>query len=128
MSIQDLLVKSSEVGQAAMEKILKPYVQFVDNGEVAFNGAFFDLNADQKVGIALVAKDAWRYIEGKESFANGMKNDELEKATLLPGNTVRPCVKKLRDKSLIRTEKDIHYPTTKLVLTLQSKLTGKDSK
>lgn len=125
MGIQDLLVKSSELGEAAIEKILKPYVHFVDNGEISFDGGFFELKADDKIGIALIAKDSWRYIDGKESFAGGMKNEELEKTTLLPGNTVRPTVKKLRDKMLIRTEKDLHYPTAKLVLALQQKLQKK---
>lgn len=125
MGIQDLLVKSSELGEAAIEKLLKPYVRFVDNGEISFDGSFFELKADDKIGIALIAKDSWRYIEGKENFAGGMKNDELEKTTLLPGNTVRPNVKKLRDKMLIRTEKDVHYPTAKLILVLQQKLQKK---
>lgn len=125
MSIQDLVVKSSEIGEAAMEKILKPYVQFVDNGEIAFNGPFFDLKSEEKIGVALVAKDSWRYIPGKESLSGGMKNEELEKVTLLAGNTVRPSVKTLRDKGLIRTEKGIHYPTAKLVLSLHAKFSGK---
>lgn len=125
MSIRELMVKSSEIGEEAMEKILKPYVRFVDNGEIAFNGPFFALSADDKIGIALVAKDSWRYIPGKENLAGGMKNVELEKATLLPGNTVRPTVKKSRDKGLIKTEKDIHYPTAKLIFSLQSKTASK---
>lgn len=125
MSIQDLLVKSSEIGEAAMEKILKPYVQFVDNGEISFNALFFALRADDKIGVALVAKDSWRYITGKESLAGGTKNEELEKMTLLQGNTLRPMVKKLRDKGLIRTEKSVHYPTAKLILALHAKFSGK---
>lgn len=125
MSIQDLLVKSSDVGEAAMEKILKPYVQFVDNGEISFNGPFFDLRADEKIGVALIAKDSWKYILEKENLSGGMKNEELEKITLLPGNTVRPAVKNLRDKGLIRTEKSIHYPTAKLVLSLHAKFSSK---
>ena len=125
MSIQDLVVKSSEIGETALEKILKPYVQLVDNGEISFNGSFFDLNADDKIGVALVAKDAWKYIPGKENLAGGVKNEELEKLTLLPGNTVRPVVKRLRDKGLIRTEKAVHYPTAKLVIALHARLSEK---
>jgi hypothetical protein len=119
------MVKSSEMGEEAMEKILKPYVRFVDNGEIAFDGSFFALTADDKIGIALIAKDSWRYISGKEHLAGGMKNAELEKVTLLPGNTVRPTVKRLRDKGLIKTEKDSHYPTAKLIFSLQGKSGGK---
>ena len=125
MSIKDLLVKSSDIGEEAMEKILKPYVRFVDNGELAFDAPFFLLKAEEKIGIALIAKDSWRYIPGKENLAGGMKNTELEKATLLPGNTVRPRVKDLRDRGLIKTEKEAHYPTAKLVFTLQRKFAGK---
>ena len=125
MSIQDLLVKSSEIGEIAMEKILKPYVQFVDNGEISFKSTFYELKADDKISIALIAKDSWRFIEGKENHAGGMKNEELEKLTLLPGNTVRPVIKRLRDRSLIRTEKSIHYPTAKLVIALSRKLVSK---
>lgn len=122
MGIQDLLVKSSELGEAAIELILKPYVRFVDNGEISFEGNFFKLGAEEKISIALIAKDSWRYIPGKENFAGGMKNEELEKTTLLTGNTVRPNVKKLRDKMLIKTEKDIHYPTAKLIIVMQQKI------
>ncbi len=125
MSIQNLLVKSSDIGETAMEKILKPYMQFVDNGEISFNGSFFDLGANERIGVALLAKDAWRYIPGKENLAGGMKNEELEKLTLLRGNTVRPIVKGLRDKGLVRTDKAIHYPTAKLVIALHAKLSGK---
>jgi hypothetical protein len=125
MTIQDLLVKSSEVGEMATEKILKPYVQFVDNGEISFNGPFFDLKADEKIGIALIAKDSWKYIPGKESLSGGMKNEELERITMLQGNTVRPVVKSLRDKGLIRTEKSVHHPTAKLILSLNTKLSSK---
>lgn len=125
MPIQDLLVKSSEIGEATMEKILKPYVQYVDNGEISFTPAFFELKSDDKIGIALVAKDGWRFIAGKENYAGGMKNEELEKFTILPGNTVRPAIKRLRDKNLIRTEKGVHFPTVKLVIILNTKLTPK---
>lgn len=119
------MVKKSELGEEAMEKILQPYVRFVDNGEIAMDGPFFSLNADEKIGIALIAKDSWRYIPGKEELAGGMKNAELEKITLLPGNTVRPSVKKMRDKGLIKTEKDFHYPTAKLIFSFKEKVVGK---
>jgi hypothetical protein len=126
MAIKDLVVKKSEMGEEAIEKILKPYVRFVDNGEIALDGPFFSLKADEKIGIALLAKDSWRYIPGKEEFAGGMKNADLEKITLLPGNTVRPTVKQLRDKGFIKTEKDIHYPTAKLIFAFRAKSAGKN--
>jgi len=122
MSISDLIVKESEVGEAAVEKLLKPYVQLVDNGEISFNGAFFDLKADEKIAVALIAKSSWRFVKGKESYAGGMKNEELEKVTALPGNTVRPKIKELRDKLLIRTDSGIHSPTAKLTITYSKKL------
>lgn len=125
MSIQDLVVKSAELGEAAVEQILKPYVRFVDNGEISFDAPFFDLKSDDKISITLIAKDSWRYIPGKESFAGGMKNEEIEKTTLLPGNTVRPVVKRLRDKMLITTEKGVHRSTAKLILAMQKKLQKK---
>lgn len=125
MAIQDLVVKSSELGEAAVEQILKPYVRFVDNGEISFDTPFFALKSGDKVSIALIAKDSWRYIPGKESFAGGMRNEEIEKTTLLPGNTVRPVVKLFRDKLMITTEKGVHRPTAKLILVMQKKLQKK---
>jgi hypothetical protein len=121
MAIKDLVVKSNEVGEEATEKIILPYVNYTDKGELIFNEAFYALSADEKISIALVAKEGWRYVPENEKLAGGMKNEEIEKVTFLPGNTVRPTVKKLRDESKIKTEKGVHSPTTKLIMSLLRK-------
>lgn len=126
MAIKDLLVKTSEIGEIAAEDIIKPYVNFTENGEIVFSEHYWNLKSEEKIAVALVAKDSWRFIDGKENLASGMSNEELGKATLLTGNTVRPVVKSLRDSGLIKTEKSIHYPTAKLVLNYRKRLSIKN--
>ncbi len=127
MAIKDLIIKASDVGEAAMEKVLRPYIRFTESGEISPEDAFWELKSDKKIAVALIAADCRRFIGNGNDFIGGMKNDEIERTAQLPGNTVRPLIKKFRDQGLVRTEKGLHYSTPKLVYWYQ-KLESKTQK
>ena len=103
-----------------MEKVLRPYIRFTQNGEINPEDAFWELKSDKKIAVALIAANCQRFIdEDKKNLIGGMKNVEIERTTQILGNTVRPLIKKFRDQGLIRTEKKVHYSTPKLVYWYQ---------
>lgn len=119
MPIKDLIIKNSDVGEAAMEKVLRPYIRFMESGEISPEDTFWELRSDKKIAVTLIAADCRRFLENNKGLTGAMTNSEIERTAQLPGNTVRPLIKKLRDQGLVRSERGFHYSTPKLVYWYQ---------
>ncbi len=118
MSLQNLLVKQAEVEEDVVERVVAQYVKYSDVGKILLGDHFGKLANTKKVAVYLVAKQGWKFIPGKEELAKGADNAELERELKLPGNTLRPVVKNLRDRGFVTSINAVHYPTEQLILHL----------
>lgn len=103
MPLKDLVAKKSEVAEAVIEAIVSKYVRYyTDTMEIGFTPEGVALSGENKVLVYLVALLGWRYVIDEVPEVT-TKPADLEKAVGIPGGTLRPFLKKLKDAHLIAT-------------------------
>lgn len=108
MPLKSLVAKKSEIAESAIEAIVTPYVRYyVESFEIGFTPEFSNLSNDRKILVYLVAVQGWQYV-ADDAPAVKTKPADLEKSVGIPGGTLRPTLKTLRERHLI-AEKDGAY-------------------
>jgi hypothetical protein len=101
MPLKDLIAKKSEIAEAVIEAIVSKYVRYyTDTSEIGFTPEGAALSGENKVLVYLVALLGWQYVAGEVPEVP-TKPADLEKALGIPGGTLRPFLKKLKDAHLI---------------------------
>ena len=101
MALKDLIVGSGTVTEEAIEKIISPYVKYeVDPPAVVVTPAGYALGNAEKVVVYLVAGLGWRYVVDDPPRISTRPAD-LEHALGIPGGTLRPVLKKLKDNHIL---------------------------
>lgn len=101
MALKDLVAKKSEIAESVIEGIVSKYVRYyTDTLEIGFTPDGAALSGEKKVLVYLVAIMGWRYVTDKPP-AILTKPADLEKALGIPGGTLRPMLKSLKDSHLI---------------------------
>lgn len=106
MPLKDLVAKKSEIAESVIETIVSKHVRYYSDAlEIGFTPEGAALSGENKVLVYLVALLGWRYVL-EESPAVSTKPADLEKALGIPGGTLRPFLKKLKDAHLIASGDD----------------------
>lgn len=106
MALKDLVAKKSEIAKSVIEAIVSKYVRYYsDTLEIGFTPEGAELSGENKVLVYLVAVLGWQYVVDKPP-ALSTKPADLEKALGIPGGTLRPSLKSLKDGHLIATNED----------------------
>lgn len=102
--LDQIFVKTEQVEgeqRALLAQLIFPYASInPDTGDVHLKATSDDLNAKQKILIYLLCRLALS-TRSNTTFSTTVSPIEIEKATLLPGGTVRPGLMDLVKKKVV---------------------------
>ena len=103
MALRDLVAQSSVMAEEAIEKIVKDYVRYdPEAGDIAFTPEFAALGNKSKILVYLVALLGWSFVT-EESVVTSTKPSDIDHKLGIPGGSLRPLLKDLKDRHLIST-------------------------
>nr|CAD6615034.1 hypothetical protein RTCK_02749 [Rhizobium sp. TCK] len=101
MALKDLVADRSKLTEEAIERIISDYIRYdPERFEVVLTPRGTGLGNDQKVLVILVALLGWKYVIDYEHEIDA-RPTTLEALTGIPGGTLRPILKKLKDAHLL---------------------------
>ncbi len=102
MPLKDLIIKEEDVGEELLEEILRGYANLAtDTRRVILTAAGRRLPARVRILLVLSGRHAWRFVAPGEERTTAMTVKEIQEQTGLPGNTLRPALKALKDAHVI---------------------------
>jgi hypothetical protein len=108
MALKDLIAEKGALDEAAIERIVEPYVRYdVDAMEVHFMPAFAALSNKAKILVYLVALQGWRFVTD-DPMPSDARPADIEAATGIPGGSLRPVLRGLSENHHV-SEKDSRY-------------------
>ena len=108
MALKDLVADASKLTEEAIEEIIADYVRYDPSAQaIIFTPSGTSLGNERKILVYLVALVGWKYIVD-DPQGDPTKPADLEKAVGIPGGTLRPILKKLKDGHLVSAP-DGHY-------------------
>jgi len=107
MALKDLIVDEKEMTEDVLQKTLEPYVHFSQEGKVLMNKDFRALPVRKQILVYLAAKKAWDLISGQKT-GGYVSNSELQQTLNVPGGTLRPRIKEMRDGGFIVSREGRH--------------------
>lgn len=101
MALKDLVANKAALTEEAIEAIVTGYIRYYpDTGEIGFTPAGAELRNDQKVLLYLTAIHGWMHVTD-DPPAIATRPADLEKVVGIPGGTLRPLLKSLKEAHLI---------------------------
>jgi hypothetical protein len=108
MPLKDLVADRGKITEEIIERIVDDYVRYDPKSyEIVFTPKGVALNNDCKILVYLAAALGWRYVVDDEKSTD-TKPANLEAVLGIPGGTLRPVLKKLKDAHLLAVA-DGHY-------------------
>jgi hypothetical protein len=124
VALKDLIAGRSELTEAAIESIVKEYVRYdVDEKEVHLTAAGSGLPNKAKVLVYLVALQGWTYVSAEEVEASAMPA-QIESALHIPGGSLRPTLKDLKDRHIISERGSGYYVRPAALTSVKNELVG----
>ncbi|WP_152613441.1 hypothetical protein [Inquilinus limosus] len=124
MALKDLVASKASLTEEAIEEIVSDYVRFdVDQKTVFLTPESHKLSNKAKILIYLTALQGWPFVID-EIVPSDAKPSEIEDHTGIPGGTLRPILKELKDRKII-FEKGGRYSVHSAALrTIKSETDG----
>lgn len=108
MALKDLIAEKAALDEAAIERIVTPYVRYdVETQQVTFTPAFAGLSNRAKILVYLIALQGWRFVADNAPAADARPAD-VEDATGIPGGSLRPTLRLLCENHIV-SDKDGRY-------------------
>lgn len=101
MGLKDLIASKSSLAEDVIEEIVSEYVRYdTDHKTVFLTPEGHELSGKSKVLIYLVALQGWPFVMD-DVVATDPKPGDIEEHTGIPGGTLRPLLKELKDRRII---------------------------
>src|SRR5262245_27973629 len=108
MALKDLVVEKGALDEAAIERIVSPYLRYdTDAKEFEFMPAFAALSNKPKVLVYLVGLQGWQFVM-EDPMPSDARPADIEAATGIPGGSLRPLLRDLSESHQI-FERDSRY-------------------
>jgi hypothetical protein len=116
--LDQLFVRTEQVEgeqRAILAQLILPYASInADTGDVHFKATFDDLSTKQKLLLYLLCRLALS-TRPNTTFTVAVSPIEIEKATMLPGGTVRPKLTELvKDRIIVKSGEGYYVPAVNL--------------
>lgn len=126
MSIKDLVVSKTDIGEELVESLLIGRVRLIEeSSEVQLSPGTRGLPSATRILLYLCGKKAWSLLRNKELTTPIV---ELSNNLGIKGNTLRPTLKRLRDSRLIESKSGQYCILPMGVLHLQQYFEEEDVK
>ncbi len=101
MALKDLTTSGAKLHEQQIEDLVSPYVRFdPDAGRVIFLPAARPLSSRQRTLLYLAALQGWPFVTDKQ-VSTSATPAEISKALHIPGGTLRPLLKELKEGHLV---------------------------
>ena len=103
MSLEDLIIDHKQISKELLEKLLVGRVELIKEDEgVNLTRISNNYSNKTRVLLYLCGKKAWEFLNSR---GVNTSIEELQKNLGIPGNTIRPILKELKDSYQVESEK-----------------------
>ncbi len=124
MALKDLIADKSALTEEAIEGIVSAHIHYyLDTGEIGFKPDGQSLSNERKILVYLTAIHGWRYVTDNPPDTP-TKPANLSDALGIPGGTLRPTLKSLKDSHLITADGGEYAIQTSRLSAIASTVNG----
>jgi hypothetical protein len=127
MALKDLVAEKSVLREGAIEEIVSDYVRFHPAEKaISFTPATDGLSNRGKVLVYLVALQGWPFVS-EDKISVEAKPADIEQNVGIPGGTLRPILKELKDRHIIAEKGGRYFVRDASMTSIKAEIGSKNS-